>query len=173
MSPLLLRLLPYLGGIGFLALLAWYWHHHGYLAGQAERTAYYEPLLAAIDREKAAAEARVKATDAAAARSSKESEDKLRETQKALDARAAAAEQHIGVLLSQLATARRSHEMPSTPGTPADPGPTPEVRRRLGAIAASFSAIGRNAESDAAAFGECQRFYDAQRALQLNPLPGS
>lgn len=167
----MISLRAWLALIGLVGLMAggWSLHHHGYRAGYQAAQAHYEPIMAEIARKASEALDRARATEEAAQQLGKEAEDKRRETEKALDARAAAAEQRITGLLSQLAAARHRYEVPGIPGATPGSGIPPEVRRRLGEIGSAITGIGRDAESDAASLAACQSFYNAQRALNSPP----
>jgi hypothetical protein len=166
MNPLLVRLLPYLLGTVGIVSAGWWIHHRGYAAGQAERTAHYQPLLAQIDLERAKAEERVKAAQAASDVITAQVEQRHAQTEQALQTRANAAERRITGLLSQLTASGRRDEVHDPAGAPALAGPAPEERERIDRASRRLASIAAGCESDAANLNALQAFYDAQRRLQ-------
>jgi hypothetical protein len=160
-----LRLTPYLAGLAVIVGLAWWLHHRGYEAGQAKARAHYEPILAAIDREKVAAETRVKATQAAAQRLSQETEERHAHIETVLQTRAAAAERRLTGLLRELTAARDRHAVPPDAGTSPFPEPAPEESERIERVSRRLAGVATDCEADAQTILEFQRWYAGQRAL--------
>lgn len=160
----LLRYLPHL--IGALVILGALWgiHRHGYKAGQAERTAHYQPILTKVDQERLRAEGRVKAAESAGAALSIDTEKRLAESKKALAASRAAAERRIADLVRRI-TRGDACSLPEAPPDPAEPRSSPGEFARFGRIGADFSALAERAQRDAQRLTACQDLLRAERRL--------
>jgi hypothetical protein len=162
--PFLLRFWPHIAGAVLLLGGLWYLHHHGYRAGQAERTAHYQPILKKIDEERIAASARVKALESAGEALSKETEQRHAETEKALRARAAAADERIARLVRRIS---RGHDcpVPEAPRDPAEPSGAAPIPDGLGGVGIALRALAERAVRDAERLAACQDFLRAERNL--------
>lgn len=164
MSAFLRPFLPYIIGVLALASVLWGIHHQGYKSGQAERTAHYQPILTAIDRERLAAEGRVKAAQAASAALTAEQEQRYALHLQAIQNRATRAEQRM-VSFLQDGSSRCRDRVPEVAGASPKPEPAPEELERNRRLGGRIAGVGAGCEGDAAAVLDLQRFYNAQRAL--------
>jgi hypothetical protein len=160
-----LRFLPYLLGVLVIAGLCWGIHHSAYKAGQAEREAYYKPILTAAQSLANAAQARLKSQERDSAALIETQEKHRAETESTLRVRTAAAERAYARIVQDIA-GRRANSVSGTSGTSPEPADAAAVTQRLGAIAADLGAVAAGAVSDAQHYAECKSFYDAQRAIQ-------
>lgn len=142
-------------------------HHHGYIVGQAERTAYYAPLLKAAADAKSAADARVAAQLTEAQRITVELEAHHGQIEQALTDRANAAELRITELLRERATADTAtggDSVSSLPGVTTTSQGAASGDERDREFAASVSSVGHKCEHDADELAEFQRWYARQSA---------
>lgn len=160
----LLRYLPYL--LGVLALIGGLWaiHHHGYKAGQAERTAYYQPILAKIDLERVKAEARVKTIQASLDALPEETEKRHADAEKALRERADAAVRRNTDLVRLISRGDRC-PVSEAAGHSAEPAGTSAVPDGLGRIGEDLTTLARRAVSDAQGLAACEQFLRDERNL--------
>lgn len=140
--------------------------HGGYLAGSADRTAYYEPILRQAAEDKIAADQRADAADRRSLEITAKVETDHAEIEQSLTARSVVAESRIADLLRQHAAAAPhcGVQVPAVPssaavGTGAAPGDP-----RDGRLAERVSGVGRQCEHDANELGAWQQWYERQRA---------
>jgi len=152
-----------------LAGIAGWIHHQGYVAGEAAKEAHYAPILAAVQRERDSAIARVAAQDGASARISADTEARHAQTVKDLTDRADAARLAMLGSLRKLATLSRSCAVPGVPGSPAVPPGTSTGPDRPDAVAGRIAATGRSCEHDAAELAGWLDWYTRQKALAAHP----
>lgn len=165
MNALLKPFLPYLIGIPILLAVGWALHRKGYIAGQAERTAYYVPLLADVKATALAAEARHAAQERESADVSAQAEERHHASEIALQARATAAESRITGLVQNLAAHRRCDAVPPTAGTAGEPESATEESARVGRVGSRITGTGAGCEADARTVLELQRWVADQRAV--------
>jgi len=151
-----------------LAGIAGWIHHQGYVAGEAAKEAHYAPILAAVQRERDTAIARVAAQDGASARISADTEARHAQTVKDLTDRADAARlAMLGSLRHQASSCSRA--VPGVPGSPAlSPGTSPGPDRP-DAVAGRIAATGRSCEHDAAELAGWLDWYAKQKSLAAHP----
>jgi hypothetical protein len=156
--------------------LTWLHHsiyHGGYVAGQAERTAHYEPILVQAARDKEDADRRADKAEQAAKDINAKLETDHAQHQKELVDRAAGADARIAQLLRQRAAASATlcHQPLSTvPG-----GWTVIVGPSAGdasdnRLASRVSGVGKQCEHDAAEVAEWHTWYSRQRAAYTEAL---
>lgn len=143
-------------------------HHRGYRAGQAEREAYYAPLLRAETAAKLAADQRANELDAAADAATKTLEERYARENRILNDRTTAAESRFVDLLRQRSagscTGRES--VPETSGAASGAIDTSGSDDRVGRLAASLAGVGGRCESDAARLARWEEWYRTQQALE-------
>lgn len=166
-ASVLLRFWPHIAGAVLLIGGLWYIHHHGYNAGQDERTAYYQPILTAVEGERRAAEARIATLRKAQKALNTEVEQRHARNLQAIQNRATRAEQRI-VSLLQVGAGRCREPVPAAAGASPEPESTAEELERFGRVGAGIAAVGRRCEEDAGQLAELQRWYATQRDF-LNP----
>lgn len=150
---------------------AYEFHHHGYISGQAERTAYYLPAMKKADDALVAANEKVDQLNLAALAITNQVEKEHADDESALVARAVAAESGIAKLLRQRATAAAatcSGKLPGVSGSTDPPGSTGGGDGRDDVFAASVSGVGGACERDAGRLNEWIEWYHQQRANALN-----
>lgn len=160
----LLRYLPYaLGGIALVGGL-WAIHHHGYVVGQDERTAYYQPILAQINLERVKAEARVRTIQTSLDALPEETEKRHAEFEKTLRERADAAVRRNTDLVRLIS---RGHDCPVSEAAahPGEPAEIPAVPDGFGGIGADLTALAKRAVSDAQSYADCQQFIRDERSF--------
>jgi hypothetical protein len=144
-----------------------YVHHHGYIAGQNERTAHYAALMQAANDAKDKANERVDRQDKAARTITEQSEkDHALLTQTLLD-RTSTADARIAALLRQRAASdagARRCTVPTVPNTAGESAGTPASDPRNERLAGSVSRVGGQCEHDADELAEFQQWYARQKA---------
>lgn len=163
-AALLARYWLHIAGAVFLVGGIWYVHHHGYKSGQAEREAYYKPILSAAQSLASIAEARLKAQERESAELIKTQEKRRAETESTLKARAITAERSYARIVHDIAR-RRTCDMPGAAPSAAEPADAAAITERLGGVATRLRGVGERARADAERYAECQDFYNAQRAI--------
>jgi hypothetical protein len=164
-NPFLLRYGPYLLAVAVIAGGIWGYGHWRYNAGQAEREAFYAPLLKTVREEAAREKARHEAQELESAALVANQEKRHVESEKTLRNRADAAERSYARILQDSAHRKAS----SCPGASA---PAPEssggagIAQCAGELAAFARTIGERAVRDATRYAQCQDFYNAQRAIR-------
>lgn len=150
-------------GVGATAI-----HHRGFLAGQAEREAYYAPLLQAARDAKDAADARAFAAEEAALKINSDSEKDHALLAQALADRAADADRRIDAVLRErraaLAAAAHCESVPAIPAAADESTGSAASLDRDRRFSDRISDVGRRCEHDAAEVAEFQRWYEQQRA---------
>lgn len=162
---LIKRFWPYIAFAFGAALILGGIYRTAYKAGQREREAHYQPLFAAADKARAAADARTASLEASSKALTATTEARYAETLQSLETRAADADVRVGKLMRQLATRPRSCEVSAIPGAAPEPDDSSEVLQRADAIGARLVGVGRDCEADAAQLATLQRWIEDQRAI--------
>lgn len=163
--PLLLRYWRHIAIVLAVAGVALFAYRWAFERGQAEREAHYAPILAGIERERIAAEARVQALESAAQRITADIEASHAEALRAVETRAATAEQRIAVLLRNRPRGDRC-PVSALPGTPASSADTAAESERDDRLAQELAAVGRRCESDSRQLASLIEWVRRQAALE-------
>lgn len=152
-------------------------HQRGYLAGQAERTAFYQPMIIQAQQAALRADQKSQRLDQQAATITAAIEAQHVDTEQVLTARAARAEQQLAQLLRQRATVSGpagGGPVPQVPGGAAGTAPTGGGRGRDDELARRLSDLGARCERDAARLTGWQDWYVRERAaLSGGPFLGT
>lgn len=142
-------------------------HHRGYRAGQAEREAYYAPILRAQSAAKLAADQRADQLAAAADAATRELEGRYAEQNRILTNRANAAQSRLADILRNTSpgTCTGHQQMPEPPATAPGAIGTPGSDDRVGRLATSLAGVGGRCEADAARLQHWQEWFRTQQAL--------
>lgn len=157
-------------GVLLLAGLAWWLHHDGYVSGQAERTAYYRPLLAAANDAKLAADLKTADIEAASLKLTAEMQRDHEAQLKVLSDRESAAAARIADLLRSAAHRPAGSCPVSEAARPAgvpDGAAASDARDRQFSV--SLANVGGQCEHDAAALAGWQDYYRHQQTLINGP----
>lgn len=148
-------------------------HHQGYRAGQAEREAYYAPLMRAAELAKLQLDQRVRAADLAAKQITQDVETRHVQAEADLANRARRAESSIAELLRQHAPACTGREhLPTVPNSATRVTDAARESERAERLASSVRSVGQGCEADAERLARWQEWYQRQRAaLSSVPTP--
>lgn len=152
----------YVAVLGLAALVVWYYGYTRYVAGQDDRTAHYEPILAAID---AAGKAKNKASEARESLLNQRFqilENRYAQLEADSTADRRARDGRIGGLVQNLASCR-IQQMSAAPTDPVRTAAAARVAARAREIGSAFQGIGDAAKRDALRFARCFDTLEAER----------
>jgi hypothetical protein len=142
-------------------------HHAGYVSGQAERTAYYAPLMLKSAQALVVADTEADKLTRAATDITANVEQQHEQNEKLLGARATAAEQRITQLLQQRAPACTTAGSGQVPAVSAGAGGTTGPgggQQRDAALATGVSSVGAACERDAERLNRWVQWYNTEAA---------
>jgi len=166
LAGVLLRFWPYLAGAALVIGASWFLHHRGFESGYAASEAKWQPLFAAAEKARDAANEKARHKEEDSIQLSRMAEAEHEKSVASLTLRAADADKRIRALGVRLAAASACRvEVSSAPGSSAEPDAASAGIARADRAGASISDTGRRCELDASALAAWQQFYIQLRSI--------
>lgn len=161
---LLARFWPHLLAAAAIIGAGVYLHHRGYESGFAASEAKWQPLFAAAEKARDAANEKARRKEEDSIQLARMAEDEYEKSVASLTLRAADADKRIRALSVRVAASACRVEVSPTAGTAAVPDAAAASLARADGAGASISDTGRRCELDSAALAGWQRFYLSLRS---------